>query len=214
MAIQVLKDLRGLRVHVIHPPDEERPSLVEHLRRIGCTVEIVWPVPADWPTSADVVLLAIEQDARADIVKLLKVDPDKRPTLIAVVGYENPSTLQIVLEAGAVAVVERPIRPFGLLTNLTIARTLWLEREEAKKRVVRLENKLAGLQKIQRAKSILMANLGLTEEDAYQSLRRQAMSKRVPMEDMALSIIHATELLQISPRSRDARTGTSPPAGS
>ena len=199
MAIQILKDLRGLKVHVIHPPDEERGSLVEHLRRIGCMVEITWPVPADWP-AADIVLLAIEQDARPEIVKLLKSDPDERPTLIAVVGYENPSTLQLVLESGAVAVVERPIRPFGLLTNLTIARSLWLEREEAKKRVAKLERKLSGIQKIQKAKSILMESQGLSEEEAYQSIRRQAMAKRVPMEDMALAIINASELLNFRPR--------------
>lgn len=199
MAIQILKDLRGLKVHVIHPPDEERASLVEHLRRIGCMVEITWPVPADWP-AADIVLLAIEQDARPEIVKLLKSDPDERPTLIAVVGYENPSTLQLVLESGAVAVVERPIRPFGLLTNLTIARSLWLEREEAKKRVAKLERKLSGIQKIQKAKSILMESQGLSEEEAYQSIRRQAMAKRVPMEDMALAIINASELLNFRPR--------------
>lgn len=199
MAIQILKDLRGLRVHVIHPPDEERGSLVEHLRRIGCMVEIIWPVPADWP-AADIVLLAIEQDARPEIARLLKSDPDERPTLIAVVGYENPSTLQLVLESGAVAVVERPIRPFGLLTNLTIARSLWLEREEARKRVAKLERKLSGIQKIQKAKSILMESQGLSEEEAYQSIRRQAMAKRVPMEDMALAIINASELLNFRPK--------------
>ena len=32
MAIQILRDLRGLRVHVVHPPDTERTKLVEHLR--------------------------------------------------------------------------------------------------------------------------------------------------------------------------------------
>ncbi|MDF2619106.1 MAG: hypothetical protein K0S00_1765 [Xanthobacteraceae bacterium] len=199
MAIQILKDLRGLRVHVIHPPDEERGSLVEHLRRIGCMVEITWPVPADWP-AADIVLLAIEQDTRAEILKLLKSDPDARPTLIAIVGYENPSTLQLVLESGAVAVVERPIRPFGLLTNLTIARSLWLEREEARRRVAKLERKLSGIQKIQKAKTILMESQGLSEEEAYQSIRRQAMAKRVPMEDMALAIINASELLNFRPK--------------
>lgn len=200
MAIQILKDLRGLRVHVIHPPDEERGSLVEHLRRIGCMVEITWPVPADWP-AADIVLLAIEQDTRPEIARLLKSDPDARPTLIAIVGYENPSTLQLVLESGAVAVVERPIRPFGLLTNLTIARSLWLEREEARRRVAKLERKLSGIQKIQKAKTILMESQGLSEEEAYQSIRRQAMAKRVPMEDMALAIINASELLNFRPRS-------------
>ncbi|WP_371347683.1 ANTAR domain-containing response regulator [Ancylobacter sp. IITR112] len=210
MAMQVLKDVRGLRVEVIHPPDEERAQLVDHLRRIGCAVGLTWPVPAEWPAEADVVLLAIEPEARPALARLLKADAARRPTLIAIVGYENPATLQLVLESGAVAVVERPIRPFGLLTTLTLARTLWLEREEARKRLARLEQKLAGLQTIQRAKSILMENLGLSEEDAHQSLRRQAMDKRVPMEDMAAALIHASELLQLLPR-REAR---SPATGS
>ncbi len=51
--------LRGLRVHVVHPPDNERIKLVEHLRRIGCMVETQWPVPECWAEGADVVLLAL-----------------------------------------------------------------------------------------------------------------------------------------------------------
>ena len=45
MAIRILRDLRGLRVQVIHQPDDEGVELVEHLRRIGCTVEAQWPIP-------------------------------------------------------------------------------------------------------------------------------------------------------------------------
>ena len=67
MAIQILRDLRGLRVHVVHPPDTERTKLVEHLRRIGCMVETQWPVPDSWTGDSDVMLLAIEHDVRADI---------------------------------------------------------------------------------------------------------------------------------------------------
>jgi AmiR/NasT family two-component response regulator len=116
--------------------------------------------------------------------------------LIAIVGYEDPSTLQLVIEAGAVAVIERPIRPFGLLTNLTIARSLWLERRETGKKIHKLERKLSGLQRIQKAKAILMSGQGLSETDAYESIRRQAMAKRLSMDDMAAAIIHANELLQ------------------
>jgi AmiR/NasT family two-component response regulator len=195
VAIQVLRDLRGLRVQVIHPADGEGVSLVEHLRRIGCTVEALWPIPEELSDSVDVVLLSIDHDSRDKILKLFRGQNDRMPTLIAVVGYENPSTLQIVLESGALAVIERPIRPFGLLTNLTIARSLWMERQEAQRRLRKLERKLSGLQKIQKAKSILMEKQGLSEEDAYQTLRRQAMGKRVPMEEMALAVINANELL-------------------
>lgn len=195
VAIQILRDLRGLRVQVVHPPDKERVSLVEHLRRIGCMVEAQWPVPESWSDGFDVMLLAIEHDIRREIQRLLKSD-GQRPTLIAVVGYEDPSTLQLVLEAGAVAVIERPIRPFGLLTNLTIARSLWLERRETGKQIRKLQRKLSGLQRIQKAKEILMTGQGLSEAEAYESIRRQSMAKRLSMDDMAAAIIHANELLQ------------------
>jgi AmiR/NasT family two-component response regulator len=194
VAIQILRDLRGLRVQVVHPPDNERGRLVEHLRRIGCMVEMQWPVPECWSDSCDVMLLAIEHDVRGDIQRLLKSGVP--PTLIAIVGYEDPSTLQLVLEAGAVAVIERPIRPFGLLTNLTIARSIWLEKRETDKRIRKLERKLSGLQRIQRAKAILMDGQGMSEAEAYESIRRQAMAKRLSMDEMAAAIIHANEVLQ------------------
>jgi two-component system, response regulator / RNA-binding antiterminator len=97
-------------------------------------------------------------------------------------------------------VIERPIRPFGLLTNLMIARSLWCERRETEKRLRKVERKLSGIQKIQKAKSILMEKQGLTEDDAYQALRQQAMGKRITMEDMAIAIINANELLQSRPK--------------
>jgi AmiR/NasT family two-component response regulator len=196
VAIQILRDLRGLRVQVVHPPDNERVRLVEHLRRIGCLVETQWPVPDCWMSSCDVMLLAVEHDVRSDIQRLLKSGDGPRPTLIAIVGYEDPSTLQLVLEAGAVAVIERPIRPFGLLTNLTIARSIWIEQRETEKRIRKLERKLSGIQRIQKAKAILMDGQGLSEAEAYESIRGQAMAKRLSMDDMASAIIHANEVLQ------------------
>jgi AmiR/NasT family two-component response regulator len=196
VAIQILRDLRGLRVQVVHPPDNERISLVEHLRRIGCMVETQWPVPEAWSNGFDVVLLAIEHDVRDEIQKLFKSGDGQRPTVLAIVCYEDPSTLQLVHESGAVGVIERPIRPFGLLTNLTIARSLWLERWEADKQIRKLQRKLSGIQRIQKAKTILMEGQGLNETEAYESIRRQAMAKRMSMDDMASAIISANELLQ------------------
>jgi AmiR/NasT family two-component response regulator len=52
------------------------------------------------------------------------------------------------------------------------------------------------LQRIQKAKEILMTGQGLTEAEAYESIRRQSMAKRLSMDDMAAAIIHANELLQ------------------
>ena len=120
MAIEILRDLRGLRVDVMHPPDVERARLIEHLSRIGCVPFAVWPFPADLAPEADLVVVAIEHDSR-DVLRHIFRDSNRlRATVIGIVGYENPSTLQLVLEIGAQAVIERPIRPFGLLTQLVI----------------------------------------------------------------------------------------------
>jgi AmiR/NasT family two-component response regulator len=200
VAIRILRDLRGLRVQVIHQPDDEGVELVEHLRRIGCTVEAQWPIPDTFSSTADVVLITIDYESRDDLLRLLRGQQDQKPTLIAVVGYENPSTLQLVLESGALAVIERPIRPFGLLTNLMMARNLWTERRETAKRLRKVERKLSGIQNIQKAKSILMEKQELSEESAYQTLRQQAMAKRITVEDMAIAIINANELLQSRPK--------------
>ncbi len=199
MTIQILRDLHGLRVEVIHPPDAEGVSLVEHLRRIGCTVSTAWPVPQALSPMADIVLLAIDHDSREPLRRLFKSNDRVAPTLIAIVGYENPSILQLVLETGVHAVIERPVRPFGLLTHLAVARSLWSQQQDASRQVHKLERKLVGIQRIQRAKSILMDAHGLSEDAAHQSIRKQAMSKRLSMEEMADSIINADKLLNFRP---------------
>jgi AmiR/NasT family two-component response regulator len=184
MAIQILRDLRGLRV--------------EHLARIGCITSTVWPLPDELGPTSDLVVLSVEHDSREPLRRLFRGQDRKLPTVIGIVGYENPSILQLVLEIGAHAVIERPVRPFGLLTQLAIARSLWLQQQDAARHAQKLERKLAGIQKIQRARLILMTSQGLTEEEAYQTIRRQAMSKRIGMEDMANAIINAQELLRTS----------------
>ncbi len=195
MSNSVLRDLRDLRVQVIHPPDEEGRNLVEHLKRIGCMVEAVWPIPDGPSPQVDILMLAIDFHAREEIRKLLRARGDRDAALIAIVDYENPSTLQLVLESGALAVTEKPIRPFGLLTNVILARTLWIEKRKADRKLEKLEAKLSGMQKIQRAKAILMQTQQMSEDEAHSTIRKQAMSKRTSMDDMANAIINANELL-------------------
>ena len=179
----------------MHEPDAEGLALVEHLRRIGCRVDPVWPMPDEIAAISDVVVLAVDHDSRSQLRRLFRSTDRIAPTLIAIVGYENPSILQLVLEIGAHAVIERPVQPFGLLTQIAIARSLWLQQQNAGRRIDKLERKLGGIQRIQRARAILIASQGMSEDEAYQTIRRQAMAKRISMEDMASAIINANEVL-------------------
>jgi AmiR/NasT family two-component response regulator len=196
MAISLLRELPELKIVVVHPPDEEGDALVSHLRRVGCMVSVVWPVPVNLVSNADVLFLLIEGEARHAIEALLKSLPKPEPTIIAILNYEDPTTLQLVLESDAFAVVQKPIKPFGLLANLIAARSNWMERQALLKENRKLRRKITSDQAMSRAKTILMASKGISEVEAYQAIRAQAMSKRLSMEQIASSIINMETLLQ------------------
>lgn len=200
MPSPILTQLRGLTVLVVHPADGERDSLMQHLNRIGCQVRALWPPPESLEGPVDVLFFSISHDLRDRFLKLRRSWAADPPTLLALVDYEDPSTLQLVLESGAVASVGKPIRPFGLLTNLVIARSLWQQRRDGQAKADKLEAKLAGIRKINKAKSILMQSQGIGEEEAYSSIRAQAMSKRLSMDEIAMAIINANELLNYRPK--------------
>ena len=191
MGLQILRDLGNLRVHVMHPPDAEGGALVEHLGRIGCVAMTVWPLPAQWPEPTDLVLLAIEHGS-ADVLRRLFAQQGRpQPTVIGVVNYADPSTLQVVLEIGAHAVIERPVQPSGLLTQLMIARSLWLRQQDDREKARKLARRLSNMRHLHRARLILMVDQQLSEEEAYQAIRRLAMAKRLPIEEVATVIISA-----------------------
>lgn len=196
MAIEILRDLRGLVVEVMHPPDADGVSLIEHLQRIGCVATCVWPIPSINTPAPDLIVLAVDHDMREPLRQLCRRNQASPPTVIAVVSYENPSTLQLVLEIGAHAVIERPIHPFGLLTQLVVARSLWLQQQENHAKAQKLERKLAGIQSLHRARLILMMNQKLSEDEAYKTIRRHAMTNRIALEDAATAIIHAHEQVE------------------
>jgi two-component system, response regulator / RNA-binding antiterminator len=196
VSVALLRDLRDLKVLVINPPDADGEFLVDHLRRIGCTVNCLWPVPVELPPNTDVLFLSIDDEARPETERLLKSIRNPAPTILAIVSYENPSTLQIVLESGALAVIERPLKPFGLLTNLAIARNLWLQQQSLLKEARKYKRKVLGDQKVAKAKAILMACKSISEPQAYQEMRSRAMVQRISIDEIANEIISSEGYLR------------------
>ena len=191
----LLKDLRTLRVAVLHPDDADGRQLTQQLQRIGCQVQAFWPPPPAMPEGIDVVFLAVRPDSVDMGCEWSKgEDP---PTLIAVVNYENPTIVQTVLHIGARAVLPSPVRSFGLLSALVVARQVNEEMGAQSRRLRKLEVKLLGARRISEAKNILMRTRQISETAAYDLIRDQAMSKRVTTEEIAAAIINANEILSL-----------------
>lgn len=199
---QQLKELRTLTVAVIHPDDADGKQLTQQLQRIGCKVQAFWPPVHSIGKDIDVVFVAV----RPDVINL-NMDwarAEDAPTVIAVVNYENPTIVEVVLGLEAKAVLPSPVRSFGLLSTLVLARESHKVNRSLARRLKKVEAKLQGVRHIADAKVILMKTHQVSESEAYDLIREQAMTKRTTMEEVAMAIVEAHELLSlsISPRSR------------
>lgn len=191
---EALRNLRSLRVLVLHPRDEDGEELLRHLNRIGCQTQATWPPPRQLPDPLDVIFLSLRPVIEAQLSFPWKAD-NPPAALVVVVDYENPVMVDAVLKLNAQAVIGLPIRPFGLLTNLVSAHTLFTRERKLQRRIEKLEEKVRSIKRLDQAKGILMRNHGMDEDAAYRMIRSQAMNKRMTTEAIAVAIINASEIL-------------------
>ena len=79
-----------------------------------------------------------------------------------------------------------------------MAKNVHAEVRDLRRRVARLEQKLLAVNQINEAKAILVRTRNMSDSEAYRAIREQAMSKRVPIEEIACAIVHANEVLSRS----------------
>ncbi len=190
---QLLKELRGLRVAVLHPRDPDGELLVAHLERIGCKVHLFWPPSLIPPDDTDLVFLAVRPDTLE--CDFAWAHSEAAPVIIAVIEYENPTIVELVLRIGAKGVVAKPIRTAGILSTIVLARAVHAEMRALQKKAHRLEQKLSAFNLVSEAKLVLIRTRNLNEEQAYTFLREQAMRKRCSIEELARAVINANQLL-------------------
>lgn len=191
----LINELRGLNVLVVHPRDGEIDELLKQISRIGCNVAIAWPLPNELPAGTDVVFIELKEALSAETLQLLGRDKPNRPTIVGIIGYENPSVLQGLIDLSVHAVMVKPLRPFGVMSNILMARRVWHNNVAHSDELQKLRSRIENIQKIADAKFILMRHHGINEKEAYKIIRSQAMAKRTSTIEIAQSIINANGIL-------------------
>ncbi|MDW3117018.1 MAG: ANTAR domain-containing protein [Roseovarius pacificus] len=189
-----IQDLRDLHALVVHPRDRSADELMQQVNRIGCNFDHMWPVPKTLPEKFDLVFVDVT-DQNAQRLKSFIGSSPKSPSVVAIIGYENPSVLDLIFEIGAHSVLMKPVRAAGVLSSMLMARRFQQEQLRFGKDLTKLREKLDNVQKVNDAKFILMRHRGITERQAYDLIRKQAMAKRATTTEIAQSIINAESIL-------------------
>jgi AmiR/NasT family two-component response regulator len=189
---RLMEDLRGARVLVVHPRDAEGDALIDQLKRIGCNVRGLWPPPAEIPRDVDTVFHLVEAAETPDFTASAT---DDGPTFVAIIDYENPTVLKRLLDSNAHGVVNKPIRPSGILSSLVLARSAHGYARRLQGKVQKLEETLKARRDVDKAVKILVTLKKIGETEAYELIRQQATQKRLSMAQIATTIIGAQEVL-------------------
>jgi response regulator NasT len=143
---------------------------VHALNRARPDVTIVAPQPT-WYGGA--LLLRLRDQACCPVV-LLAQGPSRR-------------LLDEALEGGVMACLIEPVRAVQLASTLDLAVARFREMQG-------LRQALADRKVIERAKGLLMAQEGLTEDEAFRRLRRSSMDAQRPLADTARAVLGAEVL--------------------
>ena len=143
----------------------------------------------------DVVIVDSEAPSRDTLEHLATVSATSpRPV---VVFSEDPSheSMQQALRAGVSAYVIAGLNPQRLLPVLQVAIARFAQDRALRGQLESAQTELSERKIIERAKGILMQAIGLSEEQAYQHLRRMAMDRSQRLAEVAQGVVQASSLL-------------------
>lgn len=149
---------------------------------------------------------------RNDLVAVATARPDDRlleglvalqgaaPTPVVLFASDDSATsIRRAVQAGVSAYVVDGVQPHRVRPILEAAMARFRQVKALADELDRTRTQLAERKLIERAKGIIMVQRGVSEEQAYQLLRKTAMDRNKRMADIADSIVSASELLAERP---------------
>jgi response regulator NasT len=114
----------------------------------------------------------------------------ERPIPIVILtAYGQEELVSRAVEAGVFGYLVKPFRETDLLPAISAARARHAELQALREEAESLAEALATRKVVERAKGVLMAREGLSEEDAFARLRRASQVSGRPMRVVAEALI-------------------------
>lgn len=121
------------------------------------------------------------------------IDADGIAPILLLTAYSQQDIVEQASEAGVIAYLVKPVREEQLFPAMEIAYKRFTEMKSLNAELEQLKESLETRKLLDRAKGILMAAHGMTEQEAYRKMQQFSMAKRITLKALAESIIAAAE---------------------
>ena len=131
---------------------------------------------------------------RLDGIEAARRILEERPIpIVMVTAYDQGEIVSRAVEAGVFGYLVKPFREQDLLPAIQTARARHDELQALRAEAESLADALAARKAIERAKGVLMAKEGLTEQEAFERLRRASQLSGRPLKVVAEALIATFE---------------------
>lgn len=191
----------GLRVLLIDDGAHRVHLIQQELARQGCDVVGV----IDQATlihdcvlrlKPDVVIVDSESPTRDTLENLAALNSQMPRPVVMFSEDASDDPMRRALRAGVSAYVVAGLHAERLAPVLQVAIARFEQDLALRQELSKAQAQLSGRKSVERAKGILMTEMGLDEDAAYKRLRRLAMDRGVPLVEVAERIIDAQSLLR------------------
>ncbi|WRS29784.1 response regulator [Actinomycetaceae bacterium MB13-C1-2] len=171
-----------------------RLDIVETLTAAG------FDVVADVADGAEAVeqALELEPDLCVLDVKMPKVDgitaaeqilKELSCAVVMLTAFSQAELVERAAEAGAMAYVVKPFGPNDLIPAVEIALSRHAQIESLENEIADLSERFETRKVVDRAKGLLMENMGMTEPEAFRWIQKTSMDRRLSMREVADAVV-------------------------
>ena len=190
--------VRGRRALAVVRDERDLSVLSRQLDRLGMAIVACEPADAMPPGDGFDVII-VDSDiipAKMDLSRVASI----RIPVIVLVGTETPSRLKGMLDLEPSCFLVKPLRSAGLYSALVLAFDQARRRDEASRRMERLEQQVRARRVVLAALMEVMRSRDLSEPEAFAWIRRSAMEQRTTIEGLSARIIASDDGFRLSSR--------------
>lgn len=144
----------------------------------------------------DVIIVDMDSPDRDTLEHMALLQRDFPRPVVMFAGSGDEDTMARAIHAGVSAYVVDGLQPNRVKAIVNVAITRFREYQALRDELEKTRGQLADRPVIEKAKGLLMSRRQLTEEQAYQMLRRTAMDRGQRLVDVAKNLIAFSDLLE------------------
>ena len=205
---------QSLRLVVIAPdslnPDADDDYAVEQAERsralrIGLLengYNIIAVLPADTfleerltQLRPDMIIVDAESAARDALEHVVMATRDERRPIVLFTNDDDTTHVKDAVAAGVTAYIVAGLAPERIRPILEVAMARFQHEQELRRELADARTELRDRKTIDRAKGLLMQRQGLSEQAAYEKLRKTAMDRGLKLGEVAQRILDVADLI-------------------